>query len=270
MAELLLLREIAVLIAGGAAAYSDFKTGYIYDRISLPLIGFGVLANLFEMRLEWILFGAIIFAIGYVFYITGKFGGGDVKLFTGIALALPFYGGSFYMLNVLLFAALSATVFYSAFYLSKYFRKGADFALNRGGMLKAGAMLMAVAAYFYVLSSWGLVNGNFVPLFGVPVVLALAFIAFEKGIKKEFFLKKIKIKEMEEDEIIAYEFLGGKEKKIFGEGFRKVFGEKDAQRLEKLGVKEVLVFRDLPRFGPFIFFGMVLALAFPQAFIFFA
>ncbi|MFH1695895.1 MAG: hypothetical protein ABH850_05740, partial [Candidatus Micrarchaeota archaeon] len=86
----------------------------------------------------------------------------------------------------------------------------------------------------------------------------------EKGIKKEFFLKKISLQEMEEDEVIAVEFTPKETLEKLKLGFKGVLGEKEKKELEKAGIKELFVFRELPKFGPFIFVGVLINLAFPQ------
>jgi len=260
--ELIFLRIAATLIATAIATYTDIKTGYIYDKITYPLIAFGIIINLIEGEFTGILLGGAIFAIGYVLYITGKFGGGDVKLFAGIAMAMPFYMQEFFAVNVIIFSALTATVFYGAFYTIKYARKGIDLEYNKDGIINAIFAGVIIAAYFILLNSYRIIGEGYISIFALPVGFALVFMALEKGIRKEFFLKKIKLKEMEEDEIIAYDMMQEKERKIFGE-FKKVIEKKSIEKITKAGIKELLVYRNLPRFGPFIFAGTIIALLFP-------
>ena len=126
MFDLLLLRQ-AILLAGcGTAAFTDARTGLILDRITYPMIALGILLNLWEWELAGLALGAGVFAIGYAVYYMGKLGGGDVKLFTGIAFLLPFFDGKVFLLNALFAASILAVVFYSAYYVSRYARKGID------------------------------------------------------------------------------------------------------------------------------------------------
>ncbi|MCR4335905.1 MAG: A24 family peptidase [archaeon] len=262
--ELILLRQIAILLASGVGAYVDFKTGYIYDWITIPLIIFGLAMNILEQEFSGIGLGILVFGIGYALYYTGKIGGGDVKLYTGIALALPFFNESVFIIQAVLLSALTSIIFLSVYYMIKYFRKGIDFQYNKKGIIRALGFLGVLIVYFFILSKTGFVTINYLLMFGLPLSFGVLFIAFEKGIRKEFFLKKIKLKDIEEDEIIAFEFMSEKEIKKFGKGFKGVFGEKEKKELEKKGIKEIFVYRDLPRFGIFIFLGVLIVFVFPE------
>ena len=264
MIELLLIRQIAILIASGIGSYTDYKTGYIFDWITLPLIGFGIVVNVFDQNYYGLLIGAIVFVIGYLLYYTGKIGGGDVKLYSGIALALPVFNGSIFIITVIILSSLSAIVFLATYYFIKYYRKGIDFKYNKQGILRAAALAILITVYLAVLLNYGFVGGSYALIVSIPLLFGTVFIAFEKGIRKEFFLEKIKLKNLEEDEIVAFEFMDEEERKKIGKGFKGVFGAKEKKELEKKGIKELLVYRNLPRFGVFIFIGVVLALAFPE------
>ena len=48
------------------------------------------------------------------------------------------------------------------------------------------------------------------------------------------------------------------------DNLKKVIERKEIMALEKKGITELQVFRDLPRFGPFILIGVLLALLFPN------
>jgi O-methyltransferase involved in polyketide biosynthesis len=55
--DLLLVRETAILIACALAAYTDYKTGFIYDKITYSLMGFGALLLAFDFwqagNIDW-------------------------------------------------------------------------------------------------------------------------------------------------------------------------------------------------------------------------
>jgi len=262
--EMLIARQAAVLIAAAAGAYTDHRTGYIWDWITVPLIAFGALLDIIEGNYFGLGLGIAVFGLGYAMYYTGKLGGGDVKLYTGIAVTLPTLNGGVYILSAAVFAALSAIIFLSVFFLIKYACRGIDWGYNKSGLMKAGAMALIFAVYLWSISQFRIVGPSFILFFAVPVLFGCIFIAFEKGIKKEFFLKRVKIAELEEDEVMAIDFMEKKDIEKIGAGFKGVIGPEDAKKLAKAGVKEVLVYRDLPRLGPFIFIGCALAVAFPN------
>ena len=270
MEEIMFLRIAAVIAAGGAAAYFDYKTGYIYDKITYPLIGAGIILNIYEQQYLGIAIAAIMFVGGWLLYKTGKIGGGDVKLYAGIAAMLPFYHGAPFIVPVLLFSALTGVVFISAYYSIKYARRGIDFELNKSGILRAIMLLSAVLIYFIAASSMLKGAQAFIYAVSIPLIAGCVFIALEKGIRKEFFLKKIKPRESEDDEVIALDFMESSGQKL--PGLKPVMSRSEILGLEKTGIREILVYRNLPKFGPFILAGIIIALimlgTFPQLFVF--
>ena len=267
MIELLLARQITIILAGALSAWTDYKTGYIYDKITYPLIAIGILFNLIEGEFLGIALGAVVFGIGYVLYIAGKFGGGDVKLLAGIAMTLPFFAGKIFVISVLILSAMSAMIFFAVYYMLKYARKGIDFKYNKEGIRNSGILLAAIMFYFYMLITNEFVSVGTALFLIVPVCFGIVFVGFEKGIKKEFFLKKIKLKEIKEEEIIALEFMSKEElEKI--KKFGAIITPEDIEKFSKKGIKEILIYYNLPKFGPFILAGIVIALAFPGAWFF--
>ncbi|MFH1256314.1 MAG: A24 family peptidase [Candidatus Diapherotrites archaeon] len=262
--ELLLFREIVLIAATGIAAWTDLRTGLINDWLTYPLIAIGAIFGLLEF--DWTAFGlaAVVFAIGYALYYFGKFGGGDVKLFTGIALVLPFFQGQLFILNVVIVSALVSFVALPLYFVPKYFSKGFEWAENRQRVLESLLIGVVLLFYFYFLASSGLVSVEYALGLGLPIAFALVFVAFEKGIKKKVFLRKVKLGELDEDELVAVEELDEKTRNELKMGLKAIIGEKEKAKLKEMGINEVPVYRNLPRFGPFIFIGTVLLIAFPQ------
>lgn len=263
------LRIALVIIGSMIAAYTDYKKGLIYDSITMPMIGAGILLNLIEQEFIGIGLGLVVFAAGYLAYMSGKIGGGDVKLFTAITLLLPFYRQDIFILNVLLFSGLSGLLFVSINYSAKYLKtttlKNA-LKENKTNVTKSIILGIVIAAYFLVLFSSGFVSTTYLAIFGVPMSFGLMFLAFEKGIREKIFLKKIKVSELEEDEIIAKDNLDKKTVEKLGLGVKGVIDEKTRKKIVELGLKEIPVYRELPKFGPFILLGVIAAL-FAQPFI---
>ncbi|MCX6799110.1 MAG: A24 family peptidase [Candidatus Diapherotrites archaeon] len=263
--ELILLARIAALLAGcAAAAYTDAKTGLILDKITYGMIAVGIALNVIEMNWLFLALGAAVFAIGYAVYYAGKIGGGDVKLCTAIAFLLPLYGGQIFIANALFFAALTAVTFYSVFFVTKYARLGINLKENSGNAKKAGAFAIVITAYLIAMVNIGTVKPLALLLLAVPLLLAIAFMAFEKGIRRSFFLRRVALKKLGEDEVIAAEFLDQKIKKKLKLGVKGVFGEKEIAALRKMGVRTVPVYRGMPPFAPFILLGCIVALAQPD------
>ncbi len=90
---------VVAILACFYAGYSDMKRGIIPNKLTLPLIGIGILLNgvyAFMINDLWIVvkcatYVVVIFIIGYVLWRAGAWAGGDVKLFTALAALIPFY-----------------------------------------------------------------------------------------------------------------------------------------------------------------------------------
>ncbi|MBU0635394.1 A24 family peptidase, partial [Candidatus Micrarchaeota archaeon] len=236
------------------------------DWLTMPLIGIGIILNLLSFNWMGLGLGIAVFGLLYALYWLGKLGGGDVKLFTGIAMILPFYQGQIFLIPVLFFAGISAITFYSIYYLIRIWKEKikVNWKENRDGIIK-GTLFGALFTIYFVLLAQ--VNGLSVlvtTMLWIPFVLASIFVALEKTIKKHFFIATMKVKELEEDEVIALEFTDEKILKSTGLGTKGIIGEKEKQKLKEMGVKEVLIYAHAPKFGPFIFLGVVLSLWFPE------
>ena len=81
------------------ASYTDLKSGIIQNKLTFSLIGLGIILNaVYAFMINdimfivvGVIFTAVIFALGYIFWKLGAWAGGDVKLFTALAALLPFY-----------------------------------------------------------------------------------------------------------------------------------------------------------------------------------
>jgi Flp pilus assembly protein protease CpaA len=269
--ELLLWREIVLLLGTLLAGIVDLKTGFIYDWISYPLIGLGLLFNILEFGFGIELvkifgLGFLVFFLGYILYYYGKIGGGDVKLFTGVFLLLPFFHGQIFLLNVLVWAAVLALLALPAYYLAKLFLGGKKIKIKKEDKNYALLIMVlfliysALTYYYRLFSLWKLF------VLALAVLIVCFFVLFKTEINKRFFVKRISLKEIEDDEVVALDFMGEMQRtnflRLFGE--RRVFGPDDKKKLEKLKFKEIYVYRGLPRFGVFVFFGILIALTLPD------
>ena len=266
MVEAIILREALAVIGAALAAKSDLKTGLIFDEVTYPMIVLGALFNAAEFNLNAFLVAGVVFAAGYAMYVGGKVGGGDVKLFTGLALLVPFLGGNIFVLNVFVISGFFAILFFSVYFLLKYAKKGINFGENKESIKKAFVLALILAVYLFFGLSSGLFSQKFAAIIGVFGFCAIIFVALERGIKKEFFLKKIKISELEEDDIIAQEFLDKKIGKKLSLNFKGIIDQKVEQKLKELKQTHVPVYRNLPKFAPFVLFGVVVAIIFPDIF----
>ncbi len=97
----ILMTFMILLIAG----YFDLKTGEIPDEVSFGLVflslvisgGYSVLKGDYSFLLTSVSFGIVYFFLGYVPFRLGQWGGGDLKLLSGIGCVVGFLGGIGYL-----------------------------------------------------------------------------------------------------------------------------------------------------------------------------
>ena len=263
---MLQLIQQAILIIGTAiGAATDAKTGYIYDWITYPMILLGIILAIIQQQWINLEIATALFAILFITYKLGKIGGGDVKLFSAIATLNP-TNEPMFLFATMFFAAISAIIFYSVYYTSKYLRNGGNLKENKKGITKALIFGAIILIYFALLLGYGMMRTESTLLIAIPLVFGLLFVAFQEGITKKFFEAKITLQKLEEDEVIAE---GRNSEKIIKllKG-KQLIGEKEKAILKKAGVKAVYVLRKLPPFGPFILIGIIAALTQPD-FLFF-
>lgn len=267
--ELLLLREIVVLVATAIAAYTDYKTGFIFDWITYPLIAIGLVLHALEWLstgfIDWSGIGiaCIVFGAGLVLYYAGKTGGGDVKLLAGIALTLPFFSNQVFVASVLLVAALLGIVVLGAYFITRYLCTRPDLAENKANAWPALLLGIGTIIYLALGMEYRLFSPLGVLVLAPPLVIAVVFLALDRGIRKTFFLEEVPLSKLEEDEIVAREFENEKTIKILEASPLGVLTKKEIALLQTAGIERVKVYRKLPPFGPFLLAGTIVSLAFP-------
>ena len=273
MFNVLYLRIIILLIACGIAAYTDHKTGYIYDWVSYPLMAIGLIINIFTLSLYSILSilatTALIYLIGLIFYKFGKIGGGDIKLFMGINLILPTFKSEPFFLWTLIFASMLSVLFVSVIYLFKLIKLKKinlkKILIKKFIILKSVCLFLFYSFFLYFaieireLNSW-------IYLSLLPIFFGLIIMVFEKEIKQYIYLRKKPINKLEEGDVIAKEFVSKElNKKMFLEKIT-VLEEKDLlfikKRSKMYNIKTLPIYDNLPRFGPYILLGALFALVF--------
>ncbi len=272
MFDLLFIKIFILLIASGIGAYTDYKTGYIYNWITFPLIVIGFLFLIFESFiynalgylyfLKVIVITAIIYGVGYLFYYYGKLGGGDVKLFLGLNLLLPYVNGQLFILWVLIISSLSSVLIISVkymFILSKKIKRKEMKVILRERRLKIVAYLLIFVIFTYFLctavNTLGFSKEYLFLL--LPIFVGLFTVLFEEEIKKYIYLRNKPLKEVEEGDVVSFENLSEEIKKKLNMQERQVIEEKDMLVIKNLTVKTLPIYDNLPRFGPYILIGVI-------------
>lgn len=201
--EFILLRQGLVLAAVIISTYTDLKSGMIYDKITYPLIAAGLILSILDFSPNYLLIAGAVFIFGAALYYLGKIGGGDVKLFTGIALTLPFFQGNVFILNMLLAAAISSVIILSTYYVLRYTGTGINFEENKRGILNSSLLGLVIIFYFLAMLQLNLISFTGFLILFIPIIFSLFFLAFQHGIRRNFFLKTVPLSELDEDELIA-------------------------------------------------------------------
>lgn len=255
----------SIVLAGFIAAYTDLKTGYIYDWITYPLIGIGIILSILTQQWIGVLLAMAIYGAGILAYNSGKMGGGDIKLLAGMALVQPVYQGMIFVLGVLLVAALAACVALGAYYVSGYWLTKPKVNWNTPRKRMSALFGLAVIGFVGYALQRELLNAEMSLLLGVSLFIGVVFYAFEEEIKAHAFLKRIPLSELEDDEVLATEQLSEEEKKRFGKNIPGLVGTEDTLRLTHMGFRTIPVYRNLPKFAPFLLVGMLVVYLFPGA-----
>lgn len=251
------VRVMLSLIFLFIASLTDIHKRIVPDKVSFSFIGFAILINFLDFNPINFLPGIIVFIIGLIIYYLGKLGGGDIKMITGLALMIPFFNGKTFVLQASIFAALTSLLFYSVYFTTKILRKKKIlFSEIKKDAYIALLLFVFLLAYFILLKNFYSFNTLF--LFFVPLFASLPFIALQQEIKKEFFLKEVTLNELDEDEVVAFEFLSKELQEKFK--LKKIITEEDKLFLKKNGFNSIKIYSGMPAFMPFVFLGTLIAL----------
>ena len=246
-----------VIAVGGTAllAWEDWRTSFMDDRVLYAMIAFGAFLNLATLDAAFV-FSAfapftLIMLAGYFLWKAGQFGAGDVYLFGALVLLLPFHPFGFpsflpFAASVLLAVSLFAVVCSALGYAVMLHRK-----LRGGKAFVLAALSVAGVALFYFGLSW--LSLTFYALYWSAVFLFL----YRKEII-EANMEMVSLKKVDEEDVLALDRLPERVVKKFG--LERVATKEQLRRLKKSGLKRFPVYKHLPRFGPYVFLGLVACL----------
>jgi Flp pilus assembly protein protease CpaA len=254
----------ANVIAGLLAAYTDWKTGYIYDWITYPLIVIGIVLSLLTGQWWGIVFGAVIYGLGMLAYKTGKIGGGDIKFLAGIALVQPIYEGMIFPFAVLLVGTLLACLVLSVYYVGKLLLARTKIKWKTKRKMISLVLVGAVGAFWAYANTTTLWPGETTVLLSISLLAGIIFYTLEDEIKAHAFLTRISLEQLEDDEVLAVEHLTSEEKQKWGKNPPNLIGTDDVLQLTQMKVNTILVYRNHPKFAPFLLMGIVATYLFPE------
>lgn len=244
--DLFILKLVIVLIATGISAYTDFKTGYIYDWLTYPFIAIGLVFTFVEgTYVMGLLFAALIFLFGILLYYKGKIGGGDIKLFAGLALYFPVYNGYPFVLIVLFVSAFIALLIYGTIYL---------YYLIRNPPKQFYIYLTIFILISVIITILFRTNIYFSIVLFYFMIISLISLTFKDIITKANYKEEISVKELLDDDLADLTFMNKGEMVPLD---KKLFEEIKSKLKE---TDKIVVYRNLPIFGPFIFLGIILTM----------
>jgi len=139
-----LIYSLSFLLAGvlvAVCAWTDIRERTIYNRYTYPAVIIGLILNILSGRYSHLSGSLIILGVYLLFFLTGKMGGGDLKLAAALSL---FLGAESVLLGSILAAvAMMCWGFASAWYKTGKIRGGFLMAAGKlpGGEVPFGAIL---------------------------------------------------------------------------------------------------------------------------------
>ncbi|MBS3060926.1 MAG: prepilin peptidase [DPANN group archaeon] len=280
-----MIEYLAIAIAVLGTAYfakTDYLTGYLPDGPMHAMILSGIAFVPFVYSgivLEVYALAAVVFAIGFGFYTLGNLGGGDVKLFTALALLLPFHQSfgnsisglfgvqaqtlsypfviSIFVLSGLLFMAVMPLMFFRKIMGKRKKVEKFELKTQRGVLLAALVVPLAMLWYQYI---------SFAVVVFFPLVFAMFIMPFKSDFVKHIFAEKKLVSKLDDDDVLALEVIPQHVKNKLGLRWRKTFTTGEIKSLVrkagKHGIKTIMVCENMPKFVPYIFTALLLNLVF--------
>ncbi len=269
------LSYLTAVIGSGVAAYYDLKTTYIPDWLTHAMIILGVVFVFLQFStisaLEYLGIAAAVFGIGFVAYTLGQLGGGDVKLYTALALLVPTFNTIFKfpkppyppIVSIFFASAIFGSIVISFQYITKLIKDRHDIDGFDSKITTA-----AVSSGLFVLL--GIIFVFLQPGFSF-ILFALAFGVFIYPFKDDlmhmYALEYKRVSDLTEDDIIATDVLGSDKSKKLGltPGRRTYLSfelDKIKKNARKFRITKVPVYENLPTFGVYIFLGVLFTILF--------
>ncbi len=280
---------LAVALVGVAySSYTDIKTGEVSDRLSHSMIGIGAIIVAFAYPLAtsvWILaMAGVVFGLGFLMYIFGQMGGGDVKLFTALTLLVPYYPNSIrpfigslginpiasnypFIVSVFILSGIFFMLVIPLFYLKKIFAKQAKIPEFRKKLAFGLVYCVILSPILYLWFGMS----RYVTILFVPMFFALLIIPFKDDIVVLFFARKKRTADLNDDDVMALESMSKTTIAKLGL-WRKTFTppeiRKIKERARKYKIATVMVCEDLPKYVPYIFISLILNLLAGDVFLY--
>lgn len=253
-----------VLLIG---SYTDVRTREVPDWVNLGLIGTGFGMNLLFSIIYWeinfilasIIGFAIFFAIAWIMFYTGQWGGGDSKILMGLgaAIGIDFFSKKFFLaeflVNALIIGALYG-ILWSIFYIfknKKKFIKEFKKSMKNKKIILTKKMIFVIFIALILISIF--IDDNFIKMtmLYLAIILALTFYLWTaiKAVENSCMLKYVKPEQLTEGDWIAKDIkvqgkyiAGPKDLGIEKKQIRKLIGLYKKKKVKKILIKEGVPF----------------------------
>lgn len=282
-----LISTAIAVIGTGIAAYMDYKTGYISNKLTHSMILIGAILVPFITTEILYTYGlaAAVFGIGFALYSFGQIGGGDVKLFTAIALLLPKFPKELtpyikelginpvisnypFVIPVFLLAGIIGPM------LIHSIKNHWKILKNKGKIEKYKKKSMKGVLFSLLLLPvfliWTQISVMFSLLF-IPMAATIYLLPFKTDLVKLFYTEKKLIEEMDDDDVLSLEKIPKEKKEDLGL-WRRTFTTSEIvkikEKAKEKNYKEVEVCEGLPIFAPYIFIALIINLLIGDALLY--
>ena len=269
--EFELIRVGIAVALTSVAAWQDSRTSYVDDWVLYSMVAAGLVLNALTFNLPFFIstlpFAVLIAIAGFVLWKRGSFGQGDVWLFLGLQLLLPFYP-SFSKISLPNFP-FAASVFLAASFFSVIGASVFYFTLLREqqkNFVKANALKLCILAavglalaFFMSSVSFNLFASAFFLLF---LVSALFFAFFYKDIKEKVLVKFLSPAQIEDEDVLVLDKMPPSLVDKYSLG--RVITKKEFEKLKRIAkggrMKKFPVLKNLIRFNPYVLLGLIACL----------
>lgn len=260
------IRVVASVLVTAVLAYEDHQTSFMNERV-LWAFGFGgLLWNGLFLGVNDFIFAlavaAVIGVVGFFSYKSGQFGGGDVLLLLGLALWVPVSPLVFvptfwpFVLSVFLAASFLATLGSGVWYAHALFKQGVFPGEKRVPWWLA---VVGVSVLALVLPASLTVKLLFLAM-GLP---AAFYVLYRPDVLSHAVIQEVSFKDLLDEDVLALERF--EEKDVTRFGLERVLTPTALAKLKKFmasrKTKTVPIYKNLPRFGPYLFAGLLVSLA---------
>lgn len=283
----MIINLVILLIGTSIAAYTDYKSGIVPDKLSHFMIISGViLAPIVYTDLLFVYgVAAIVFGLGFAMYSFGQLGGGDVKLFTAIALLVPYYPKVMqpivgyigisptlpvypFIGSVFILAGLIGPMFIIP--LKNHYKlfKNKDKVPKFSKKIRRGLILILILIPLLIL--WFSLAPAFIVIF-IPMGVTMALLPFKEDMIRLFYSEEKFIKDLNDDDVLALEEIDEKIKEDLNL-WRKTFTPPELKKIKKKaeekGYEKIKVCENLPIFVPYILLAILVNLFLGDAFFY--